>query len=162
MTCSKIGEGMKCPKCGYEPEVEGADERAKDFYHSLVPHLEKYDRKMIRAFYDYWTEKNKSGTKMKYELEKTWDLKKRLKRWSSNGFSQEYGTDDKESSTIDRIGDEFYRMKNLGKYPDDGTIFRHLWDVEQHNRCTSKVFERDDVKKFIDVLQGQNVALTNI
>ncbi len=32
-------------------------------------------------FYQYWSEPNKSNTKMKYELERTWDLNRRLKRW---------------------------------------------------------------------------------
>lgn len=35
-------------------------------------------------FFLYWSEPNKSGTKMRYELEKTWDLKRRLTRWQMN------------------------------------------------------------------------------
>ena len=35
-------------------------------------------------FIDYWTEPNKSGTKMRFELEKTWSLKSRLSRWKKN------------------------------------------------------------------------------
>ena len=38
---------------------------------------------MIRAFFDYWSELNKSETKMRYELEKTWELSKRLATWAS-------------------------------------------------------------------------------
>lgn len=38
---------------------------------------------MIRAFFDYWSELNKSGTKMRYELEKTWELPKRLVTWAN-------------------------------------------------------------------------------
>jgi len=32
----------------------------------------------------YWTEENKTKTKMRFELEKTWDTKKRLERWMNN------------------------------------------------------------------------------
>lgn len=32
----------------------------------------------------YWTEFNKSGLKMRFELEKTWNSSARLKRWESN------------------------------------------------------------------------------
>ena len=39
-------------------------------------------------FFLYWSELNKSGTKQKYELEKTWDLKRRLKRWSNSSFNK--------------------------------------------------------------------------
>ncbi|WP_444351139.1 hypothetical protein [Phocaeicola plebeius] len=38
---------------------------------------------MIRAFFDYWSELNKSETKMRYELEKTWELPRRLATWAS-------------------------------------------------------------------------------
>lgn len=40
--------------------------------------------KMVKDFFEYWTELNKSCTKMKFELEKTWDTKRRLKRWYDN------------------------------------------------------------------------------
>lgn len=36
---------------------------------------------ILQEFFDYWSEPNKSGTKLRYELEKTWDLNRRLKRW---------------------------------------------------------------------------------
>ncbi len=35
-------------------------------------------------FIDYWTEYNKSKTKMRFELERTWDTKRRLKTWTKN------------------------------------------------------------------------------
>ena len=42
-----------------------------------------------KAFIDYWTEANKSGTKMRFELEKTWDLKRRLSRWVNSSFNKQ-------------------------------------------------------------------------
>lgn len=41
------------------------------------------------TFFNYWSEKNKSGTKMKWELEKTWDLDKRMQRWVNNTFNNQ-------------------------------------------------------------------------
>ena len=35
-----------------------------------------------RDFIDYWTETNKLGSKMKFEMEKTWNTSLRLKRWN--------------------------------------------------------------------------------
>ena len=35
-------------------------------------------------FISYWTEENKSKTKMRFEMEKTWDTKKRLESWMKN------------------------------------------------------------------------------
>jgi hypothetical protein len=56
--------------------------RAKSFYDSLVPHLEKYGKEMLREFYNYWSEWNRSQTKMKWELKETWEVSKRLATWA--------------------------------------------------------------------------------
>ena len=62
-------------------------EREKSFEQSLVPFVVSYggiyQPTMIRAFFNYWTERNKSGTKMRFELEKTWETLKRLQTWAS-------------------------------------------------------------------------------
>ena len=58
-------------------------EREHEFGESLIPYIEKYSKETIRAFFNYWTEKNKSGTKMRFELEKTWETSKRLQTWAS-------------------------------------------------------------------------------
>ncbi len=57
--------------------------RKESFYQSLVPFVGKYQKEMIRSFFDYWSELNKSETKMRYELEKTWELPKRLSTWAN-------------------------------------------------------------------------------
>jgi len=44
----------------------------------------EYDESILNGFIDYWTEPNKSNTKMKFELNKTWKTSLRLKTWSSN------------------------------------------------------------------------------
>ena len=57
--------------------------RKESFYQSLVPFVGKYQKEMIRSFFDYWSELNKTETKMRYELEKTWELPKRLVTWAN-------------------------------------------------------------------------------
>ena len=57
--------------------------RKDAFYQSLVHYVGRYPKEMIRAFFDYWSEQNKSGTRMRYELEKTWELPKRLATWAA-------------------------------------------------------------------------------
>ena len=57
--------------------------RKESFYQSLVPYVGQFPKEMIRAFFDYWSELNKSETKMRYELEKTWELPRRLATWAS-------------------------------------------------------------------------------
>ena len=43
-----------------------------------------YDKKILKGFIDYWTEPNKSKTKMKFELNQTWATNLRLKNWVKN------------------------------------------------------------------------------
>ena len=62
------------------------DIRKLKFADTLKPFVEVYGKEMIRKFYDYWVEPNKSNTKFKQELQKTWDVKRRLESWSSNNF----------------------------------------------------------------------------
>jgi len=38
---------------------------------------------MIEKFISYWTELNRSKTKMRFELEKTFEISKRLATWSA-------------------------------------------------------------------------------
>ena len=43
-----------------------------------------YDKNILDSFTDYWTEPNKSNTKMKFELQQTWSTNLRLKNWAKN------------------------------------------------------------------------------
>ena len=46
-----------------------------------------YEALMLDEFADYWTESNPKGKKLKFELQKTFDIARRLKKWSSNNFN---------------------------------------------------------------------------
>ena len=62
--------------------------RRKAFADSIAPYVDEYGREMCNAFFAYWTEPNKSGTRMRFELEKTWDVSRRIKRWANNNFKK--------------------------------------------------------------------------
>lgn len=55
----------------------------KEFYDTIAPFVSIYKKEMLRQFYEYWSEPNKSGTKIRYQLQKTWDLNLRLKNWAA-------------------------------------------------------------------------------
>ena len=57
------------------------------FAHTLEPFKSKYGRDLLNQFYKYWTQPNKSNTKFKQELEKTWELSYRLETWSSKDYN---------------------------------------------------------------------------
>ena len=78
--------------------AENLEKRNKSFYESLVPYVDTYGKELIRAFFDYWTEPNKSKTKMRFELEKTWDVKRRLKTWADRDKFKSNGTDKTKAS----------------------------------------------------------------
>lgn len=76
--------------------------RKSEFEHSLIPFLGKYTGEQLREFADYWTEPNKSHSKMRYELERTWDTARRLAYWDRNSKPARngYGTNTSGKKTI--------------------------------------------------------------
>lgn len=58
------------------------EQRQKEFYDTLLPYIGKYPKEMLRKFYNHWSELNKPRTKMRYEMEKTWEVGKRLATWA--------------------------------------------------------------------------------
>jgi hypothetical protein len=82
------------------------EDRKSKFASTLKPFVEVYGREMINDFYKYWTEPNKSNTKFKQELEKTWSVERRLETWSKNDFEkpkQESNTSPKSYTPIKLI-----------------------------------------------------------
>ena len=49
-------------------------------------HGEKYPADMLDKFCSYWTESNPNGKKLKFEMQSTFDIAKRLVTWSGNNF----------------------------------------------------------------------------
>jgi len=65
-----------------------------------------YDLEMSKEFIDYWTEPNRSKTKLRYELEKTFDIGRRLKSWQKR--QKQYNKTDKKN-----ILDTWQEAKNI-------------------------------------------------
>ena len=62
-------------------KIKSADEILIE---SIKPLTEKYGRELCLDFYNYWSERDRSGKKLRYQMEKTWDVEKRLARWKAN------------------------------------------------------------------------------
>ena len=58
-------------------------DKKQKFYEDCKPYLEKYPKDMLRKFYNYWTEMNKSGTRLRFELQPTFEINRRLVTWAS-------------------------------------------------------------------------------
>lgn len=74
----------------HTPEKKTLEERTQVFYNALIPYVEKYDKEMIRAFYDYWSEPNRSKTKMRCETQPTFDISRRLATWHKNDEKRKF------------------------------------------------------------------------
>jgi hypothetical protein len=75
------------------------DTRSTSFKESLKPYKSLYGVEMLKSFFDYWTEPNKSNTKMRFELEKTWSIDLRLKTWAK----RQKDFQPKQNIKIDRL-----------------------------------------------------------
>jgi hypothetical protein len=65
-------------------EDNNIDSRKLKFAATLKPFVDEFGRDTLKDFYDYWTEPNKSNTKFRQELEKTWSLDRRIQTWIKN------------------------------------------------------------------------------
>jgi hypothetical protein len=65
-------------------EDKSIDSRKLKFAATLKPFVDEFGRDTLKDFYDYWTEPNKSNTKFRQELEKTWSLDRRIQTWIKN------------------------------------------------------------------------------
>jgi len=73
-----------------------------------------YDKNILDSFTDYWTEPNKSKTKMKFELCQTWETKRRLKTWANNQKKWDKPKSNKKTmSKLDAQINEWQKAKEL-------------------------------------------------
>lgn len=81
-----------------ELEKENMESRKLKFASTLESFSKIYSKDLLNAFFSYWTEPNKSKTKFKQELEKTWSLERRLETWYNNDlkFKKEKSSAQKE------------------------------------------------------------------
>lgn len=69
--------------------VNNIDNRKAKFKKLLIPFQDKYSVAMLKAFYEYWTEHGEKDKKMRFEKEKSYNLKSRLTRWSNSPYNNE-------------------------------------------------------------------------
>ena len=77
-------------------EVKNIEDRKKDFSNSLKPFVKEYGETMVKAFYEYWAESNPGANKFRKEMNKTFDINLRLKKWHQNELN--FNGDSKEQT----------------------------------------------------------------
>ncbi len=84
--------------------------RETEFKNSLQQYLAEYGKETLNNFFLYWTEKKPKGRKMRFEMEKTFDAKRRLTRWNNNNFNK---NNNEKRETINSIANAI-REKQTG------------------------------------------------
>lgn len=60
----------------------------KDAFLSMLKSFSsRYPESMLTDFFNYWTELNPSGNKMRFEMQRTWETSKRLATWAKNDWN---------------------------------------------------------------------------
>ena len=83
------------------------EERKSKFYDSLTVYVDEYPKKMLRDFYDYWSEHGEKDKKLRFEKEKTFGIEQRLRTWYNRNPKQ-YDQDN------DPNPPEYYLAKKQG------------------------------------------------
>ncbi len=68
--------------------IDNIEERKSKFYASLSLFVDEYPKKMLREFYDYWTEHGDKDKKLRFEKEKTFGIEQRLRTWYNRNPKQ--------------------------------------------------------------------------
>ena len=80
---------------------KNVNKRLLTFTNNVLAEASKFkpmlESNVCDEFIDYWSELNKSKTKMKWELQKTFEISRRLKRWISNDFGRKTKTQVKKT-----------------------------------------------------------------
>jgi hypothetical protein len=70
----------------------------KEKFKDEIFRFSDYGNEILKEFFDYWAEPNRSKSKMRFEMEKTWDTSRRLKLWEKNSDKWDNGPKNKVSS----------------------------------------------------------------
>lgn len=84
------------------------------FRDKLVPYIETYGKEMLREFFNYWTEKNENGKKMRFEMQKVFDVSRRLVTWSKNNKFNKNGTEKLRTNIAEGLANIESKFSNQG------------------------------------------------
>lgn len=80
------------------------EERLSKFNEECMKYANEFGRQMVDKFFLYWSEPNKSGTKMRWEQQPTWEIHRRMLNWASrnnNGAQAvSFPTERKKSKSV--------------------------------------------------------------
>jgi hypothetical protein len=121
-------EGESSPHMGNENESVNLIEKRKSAFISDVSKYIDYNQSMRSAFCDYWTERKPTGKKMRFELEKVFDISRRLSTWARNDETRNKKNDFGQGKTTNGMPDHYDAayMAKLKTGPEIQQYQQHL------------------------------------
>lgn len=133
-TTPKEKNKRKTPPSRARNSAKTFDERRQAFIDSLTPFIPTYGMEMVRAFADYWTEPNRSCSRMRFELQRTWSLPLRLATWARHDrvFAQRTAYPHRPTSNECVIQAQQWAIAESARFVREAEMSRrqqgqHLW-----------------------------------
>ena len=108
-------------------KVNNIKERFDKFNNECFNYQSEFSIDLIKEFVNYWSEPNKSKTKMKFELNDTWDTKRRLQRWDRNNFSKDAPVNSLDQQILERNKNQkkesIKLIENIKKADEEATDY---------------------------------------
>ncbi len=95
-------------------------ERLSKFKQDVMSWDSLYDEVILEAFISYWSEPNRSNSKMRFELQPTWNTKMRLATWVKNDDKYNHKTG-KTTSSVETLITNY--KNTIEKYERGEDIF---------------------------------------
>ena len=71
-----------------ERKISGSlEERKETFRKECLAYVDQYDNDRLRDFFNYYSQENRSGTKMRFESVRFWNTKSQMDIWMQNDYS---------------------------------------------------------------------------
>lgn len=110
--------------------------------------IENISYNQVTNFIDYWTEKNISGRLMKFEMQKTFEIKRRLVKWRDN--NKEWSVDKKKKyipieSRFTKVKSQLYYKawcSKCGKVE----MPSNKWELQKGSTCCAVEYSPTKIK----------------
>ena len=110
--------------------------------------IENISYNQVTNFIDYWTEKNISGRLMKFEMQKTFEIKRRLVKWRDN--NKEWSVDKKKryipiESRFTKVKSQLYYKawcSKCGKVE----MPSNKWELQKGSTCCAVEYSPTKIK----------------
>ena len=90
------------------------EERKASFIHEVSFFRNKYNDDMLQSFAEYWMEHNVGGKKMRFEMEKVFQVERRLLTWNKN--QSKFKQNGQSKPTANDFTEEWRKQTNTASF----------------------------------------------